>query len=204
MSARAAVAGALALAALAAPARAQQVEIVPLVGLGYTGGHDFDPVAPEVQQVGLAGGLSWGGRVGVSVFRDAQLELSWVQHQSAVELRSSSGGEGELFDMTIGQLHGGLAYQLGKSTWAVRPFVVGSAGLAFLGAPGLEGDTRFAWALGGGLKTRGDRRLGFELRFRYKFTDLGGEPSDPGCLPFGFCTGTMGQTELMAGLAIRL
>lgn len=35
-------------------------------------------------------------------------------------------------------------------------------------------------------------------------THLGGSASDPGCLPFGFCTCSLGQAEIMAGVVIRL
>ncbi len=197
-----ALAAVLALGALCAPVRAQEVEIVPLAGLGYSTGHDFDPVAPELQQVGLTGGLTWGGQIGVFVSGNTQLELSWVQHQSALNLRSARG-EAELFDMTIGQLHGGLAYHLGHSARALRPFVVASLGLAFLGAPGLGGDTKFSWALGAGVNTFGDGMVGLKLQARYKRTHLGGSASDPGCLPFGFCTASLGQAEVTAGIVLR-
>ncbi len=193
---------ALAALALAASVNAQEVEIVPLSSLGYSSGHTFDRMAPELQEVSLEGGLTWGGQLGVSVSDRAQLELSFVQHQSALTLRSERG-EDELFAMTNAQLHGGFVYHLGRSTSALRPFAVASAGVAFLGAPGLQSDARFSWALGAGVKALGERRVGLKLQFRYKRTHLGGSESDPGCLPFGFCRDSLGQTELMAGVVIR-
>ena len=195
----AAIATAVTLLATSTPARGQSMEVS---GLGaYTPSAGLESQAPELSAQKIAGGLTWGLQVGRLFTPRWGVELLWTQQRPALTIETSSGS-GDLFSMTIDQLHGNVVYHLGAADARLRPFVFGGLGATFFRAHDLESETKFSFGLGAGVKYFRWNAIGIRAHVRYKPTMLNDEDSSF-CDPFGFCQGTLQQVEFAAGGVIR-
>lgn len=185
---------------LAAPsAWAQRTEVTLLAGYTTAGG--IENKAPTVQELEIAGAFTWGLAAGHFFTPKLGVEASWSRQESALSL-ATSAGEAELFDLHVDQLHGSLAWQLGSEGARVRPFLLAGLGATIFSAQDLASETKFAWAVGAGLKWFPSRKVGARLQVRYNPTFLNDSSSDF-CDPFGFCQGWLHQLELTGGLSVR-
>jgi opacity protein-like surface antigen len=107
------------------------------------------------------------------------------------------------FNIDAGQLHGNFVYQFGDESAGVRPYVLGGLGATFFRSDNLQSETKFSWALGGGVKVYVDEQVGIKFQGKYNPTRLNDESSEPFCDPFGFCQSTLNQFELGVGLILR-
>ena len=194
------VAAALAVG-LASPAAAQSIEITPLLPLGYTTHSTIDHKAPGVQDLEASGGLTWGGQV--AYFRSDRIgvEVLWAQQETNVTMTTSTGSA-RLFDMTVGQLHGNVVYQLLRADVQLRPFVFGGLGATFFRASGLNSETKLSWTVGGGVKWFPIPRVGARVHVRYNPVRLN-DASSSVCDPFGFCQEALQRVEFAGGLVLR-
>ncbi|MCM2255440.1 MAG: porin family protein [Vicinamibacteria bacterium] len=185
--------------ALAAPAWAQDTEISLLAG--STTSADLDRKALQVGELKVGGGFTWG-LVATHFFTPRiGAELSWAHQDTALEMKAGTASEAfPLFEMELRQLHASVVYRF--SNGRVQPFLTAGLGAAFLGADDMGGETRLAWALGGGVKWYPWQRAGFRAQARFNPTRLADGDSDY-CDPFGFCQDSLRQFELTAGVAIR-
>ena len=183
----------------ASTAYAQRAE-VSILG-GYTTRGDIEMKAAGVQELQAGGGFTWGAGVGWFFTDHFGFEASWARQESAVTI-GTRDGSADLFDMNADLLHGSVVYRFGPGNARLVPFVSAGAGVAFLGADDLEGEAKFAWTLGAGLKWFVSERAGLRVQARYVPTMLNDESSDF-CDPFGFCQGSLQQFELMGGLTLR-
>jgi opacity protein-like surface antigen len=193
---------ALGLSLAAAPSRAQHVEVSPFLGLGYTTSGGLDSVAPGISALEVSGGLTWGGDATWFFGRRIGAGLSFAQQESRLRV-STASGSGDLFDLSIGQLHGTLTYQWGDDDTRLRPYALLGVGAAFLGASGIPGETKLSWAVGGGVKYYLSRKVGLKVQARYAATRLNDAEQAPFCDPLGFCSGTLDQGEFFGGLVLR-
>jgi opacity protein-like surface antigen len=189
----------LAFLLAAAPAFAQPTEIA-LLG-GYTTSGNIEKKAVGIQDLAVEGSFTWGVEAGHFFSDHVGAEVSWARQQSALSI-GTAAGSAELFDMKLGLLQGSFVYQFGARDARLKPFVLAGLGATFLGAEGLESETKFSWALGAGLKWFPGHRVGARVQARYAPTVLGDSSSDV-CDPFGFCQGTLHQFELLGGLVLR-
>ncbi len=192
----------LGLALSAAPAYAQRLEIAPLVSAGYTTAASLEKTAPEIDEVKVKGGFTWGGQLGYFFGRHLGLELSWAQQESALTLYTSSGSA-DLFDMNVGQLHGNFVYQWGDEGGRVRPYALVGLGATFFSAPDIPGEAKLSWAVGGGVKVFLHKNVGIKLQAKYNPTRLNDEQAGRFCDPFGFCSDSLRQGEFASGLVLR-
>jgi len=193
---------ALALAGLAAPARAQRIEIAPLTAAGYTTAGNIEKTAPGIESLKIKGGFTWGGQFDYFFGRNMGLEVSWAQQESSLTI-STRSGTADLFDVKVGQLHGNFVYQWGEEQAHLRPYAFAGLGATFFSAPDLEGETKLSWSFGGGLKAFFNKTVGIKLQARYNPTSLNDESAGSFCDPFGFCSNTLSQAEFMSGLVLR-
>ena len=184
---------------LAAPASAQRFEAAGLFGYTTSGG--LDPVARELESYEIGGGFTWAAEFGYFFSPHFGVEASWTQREGALTLATSSG-TGELFEIDLRQLLGNIVYQWGEENAKVRPFVLGGLGATFFGADDVPGETKLAWAVGGGAKFSLHRKLGVKVQARYNPTLLNDESSDF-CDPFGFCASSVSSFELLSGVVFR-
>jgi opacity protein-like surface antigen len=183
----------------ATPALAQGTE-VSLLG-GYTTSGDIDMKAAGIQELAVEGSFTWGLAAGHFFSDHIGFEASWSQQQSALAI-GNAAGSADLFDMQVGLLHGSLAYRFGAPDARLVPYVLAGAGVAFLSAEDLEGETKFAWTLGAGVKWFPSKPVGVRVQLRYVPVMLN-DDSSGFCDPFGFCQGSLSQFELMGGVVLR-
>ncbi len=187
--------------AFAVPARAQSWEVSGL--FGYTSKSAIDQVAPELDEVNVKDGITWGVQVARFLSPHWGAEGLWMQQRTGLEIESASG-KATLFDFTAGQLHGNVVYRFGVADARFQPFAFAGLGATFFRAEDLESETKFSLGFGGGLKYFVTRAVGVRGHVRYKPTMLNDDGEDDDfCDPFGFCQSTLQQFEVAVGAVVR-
>ncbi len=167
---------------------------------GFTPSVGLEP-APELTEVNIRGGFTWGVQ-GARFFTPRWgAEVVWMQQASALEV-GTSAGTADLFSITLAQLHANLVYQFGADGERLRPFVFGGAGATFLSADDLETATKASFGLGGGLKYFPWATVGVRGQIRYKPTWLDDDVEGV-CDPLGFCQAWLQPIELGVAVVIR-
>ena len=200
MSRLTAIAAGIVLLAPSAPASGQSWEASGL--LGYTPSVGLDRQAPELTQLDIRGGFTWGLQAGHLFTPRWGAELLWMQQGSALRLGTEAGAA-DLFTMTIQQLQGNVLYHFGNRDTKLRPFVFGGLGATFFSATELESETKLSFGLGGGVKYFPWKSIGARASFRYTPTMLNDDETVAFCDPFGFCQGSLQQIEFAVGAVVR-
>jgi opacity protein-like surface antigen len=190
---------AIAFVVAAAPVFAQRTEVALLAG--YTTSGSIDKKAAGISDLEVDGSFTWGVAASRFFSNHWGAEASWIQQQSGLTLGTSSASA-ELFDLTIGQLQGSVVYRFGTQGARLRPFVAAGLGAAFLSAPNLDSETKFSWAVGGGLRWFPSKTFGARLQARYTQIQLNDAAAGL-CDPLGFCQSSLHQFEMTGGLALR-
>jgi outer membrane protein W len=182
----------------AGSASAQSFEVSGLAGLTTAG--DLEP-APELTDVSVRGGFTWGIQ-GARFFTPRWgAEVVFTQQASGLEV-ATSAGTGTLYDITLSQLQANVVYQFGANDTQLRPFVFGGAGATFFSAHDLDSATKASFGFGGGLKYFPRATLGFRGQLRFKPTWLN-DDAEGVCDPFGFCQAWLQPLEIAGGVIIR-
>ena len=200
MSRLTAIAAGILLLALSAPASGQSWEASGL--LGYTPSVDLDRRAPELTQLDIRGGFTWGLQAGHLFTPRWGAEVLWMQQGSALRAVTEAGAT-DVFTMTIQQLHGNVLYHFGSRDTKLRPFVFGGLGATFFSATELEPETKLSYGIGGGVKYFPSKSIGARASFRYTPTMLNDDETVAFCDPFGFCQGSLQQIEFAVGAVVR-
>lgn len=182
------------------PAEAQGLEVSGL--LGYTSSVDLDRQAPQLDDVTLRGGLTWGVQGGWLFTPHWGVELLWTRHKSGLEIDTGED-TAELFDFNADLLHGNVLYHFGDERAPLRAFVFAGAGATIFSADDLQHETKLSFGLGGGVKYFPWRSIGLRGHIRYHPTLLDDEDSEPFCAPFGFCQNGLRQVEVAGGVVFR-
>jgi hypothetical protein len=183
----------------AAPAAAQSFEATALVGYTTPGSLEHD--ARTVEDLKLAGSVSWGASFGFFLSPRLEVEASWSRLDSGIVLSTAEASQ-EMFDLTLDHIHGNVVYHLGEADSRIRPFLTGGAGAAIFGATDLESETKLSLHIGAGVKWQLWDRVGAQLQGKYVPTYLNDQDSDF-CDPFGFCQSWLQQFELTGGVVFR-
>jgi opacity protein-like surface antigen len=200
MNRRTAVAAAIILFMLSARASAQSWELSGLAA--YTPSVALDRRAPELSQLDLRGGFTWGVQGARSLTPHWSAEVLWTE-QSSAQQTGTDAGTTPLFTMTIRQLHGNVVHDFGGAAARLRLFVFGGVGATFFSADDFESETKLSFGLGGGVKYFPWKAIGLRGHVRYKATMLNDEDAGDVCLPFGFCQGSLQQFEFAVGAVVR-
>jgi outer membrane protein W len=186
----------LMIAARSAPAQSWEASglasFTPSVGL--------EP-APELTDVSIRGGFTWGVQAARFFTPRWGAEVVWTLQDSALEV-STPEGAGDLYGITLSQLHANLVYQFGADGERLRPFVFGGGGATFLAVDDLETATKASFGLGGGLKYFPWARVGVRGQILYKPTWLN-DNAEGVCEPLGFCQAWLQPIELGVAVVIR-
>ena len=181
----------------ASPLFAQKVEVSGL--FGYTLSEGVPINAPAVNgvvytEVDPASSMSYGFTFGVFVTPHTEIEFLWSRQSTQLLVH---GGAATLSgDMNVDTYHGNLVYNLGDPEAMVRLFALVGLGVnsySSVAFPSrtVPGNTRFSWALGGGIKAFPSKNFGVKGQVRwsptYIKTDGYGWWCDPywGCVPVG-------------------
>lgn len=195
--------GAIAIAALlwsAVPAAAQEVELSALGG--YTFGVAFDDHAPEIDDAGIGGGVTFSFQGAWFFTPRWGVEASWSQQFSAYQIESG-GDTVDVHDMSIYKILGNVVYRFGEADARLQPYVFGGIGSAFLSARDLGTESKLSFALGAGLKYFRWPGIGLVGRFRFTPIMTNDTGSADFCDPFGYCQSTLRQIDLMGGVVFR-
>jgi opacity protein-like surface antigen len=185
--------------AAAVPARAQSIEVSPLVG--YASAVAIDRTAAGVDELEIKGGFTWAGSV--TYLLSEHIGLEGVFSQQATAVRITSGDlSADLFDMTISQVLGNVVYQPLERNATLQPYLFGGAGISVLTASDIDAETKFAWNAGAGIKWLPTAVLGGRFQVRYKATQVNDDATAV-CNPFGFCQGALSQFEFAGGIVLR-
>jgi outer membrane protein W len=191
----------LSMSLVCAPtAHAQSWEIAAMTG--YVLPVDFADTARQVDSAGIAGGITYGF-AGSYLFKDRWgAEVSWNAQSSAYQIKVDDVS-GDLFSMTIHQVHGNLIYQFGRSGSRVQPFAFAGAGTTFFVATDIPMETHFSLGAGGGIKVYPWNGVGLRAQLRYRPTWLNDKGAGDFCDPFGFCQSTLRQLEFSGGVTFK-
>lgn len=188
------------LLALTAPVRAQSWEVSGLAG--YTPSSALDRRAPELRQLDISGGFTWGVQGARFFAPQWGAEVLWMQEMSAQRVGTSTGSA-DLFALTAEQLQGNFVYRFGGSEAPLQPFAFAGIGATFFRADDVASETKLSLGFGGGVKYFFSRFVGVRGHVRYKPTMLNDTASGDFCDPFGFCQGSLQQFEFAAGAVLR-
>jgi hypothetical protein len=192
-------------------ARAQTVEITPLVGYRIGGAVSTaagaGPAASSVQYEVKDSG-SFGVHVGFRVAEDGEIELLYSRQNTRLETGGLFMGE-PLFDLALESWQAGGNYLFGEEGSRLRPYVGVGLGVTRLlpGPASLQDETRFCASFAGGVKVWLGRHLGLRLEARGFFTVLESDSdtfcgSGEGCL-IHVSGSDIDQGEFRAGLVLR-
>ena len=193
------IAGVIA-ALIAIPAAAQSTELGMMAG--FTPAVSLDRHAPELEGVGLDGGVTFSINGARFLGEHWGVGVEWAQQFSAFAIETADT-DTTLYDMSIAQFHGYAVYRFGGAAAKMRPFAFGGAGTTFLWARDLESETKLSFRLGGGLAYFVSQSLAIEGRVSYKPTMMNDSDAAEFCDPFGFCQSTLQQFEFAAGVKFR-
>jgi hypothetical protein len=186
--------------AASSPARAQSWEVSGFIG--NTPSTDLERRAPELDELAIRGGFTWGAQAARLLTSQWAAEVLWTEQSSALEI-GTAAGTADLFLMKVRQLQGNAVYHFGAASARLKPFAFAGLGATFFSAADLQSETKFSWGFGGGVKYFPWEGRGFRVHFRYKPTALNDEDAGDLCDPFGFCQSTLQQVEFAAGALIR-
>ena len=162
--------GLLGMLLVASAAGAQKVELTPFIGYQFgdwfTEWDDWDGHDTDVED-----SETYGLLVDFAINRHAQIELLYSRQDTAFDT-SRFHGPATSLDLDVEYFQVGFLWQwIPKEE--VRPFVVGSLGVASLDPERGRGDTGFATSVGGGVKLLFNEHVGarFEGRVYTAFID---------------------------------
>ena len=158
------VASAILLVCPATLVRAQSWEASGLVG--YTPSSALDRRAPELSQLDLSGGFTWGVQGARFFTPHWGAEALWMQQSSAQRI-GTAAGSADLFTLTAGQLHGNVVYRFGGADARLQPFAFAGLGATFFRSDDVPSETKFSLGFGGGVKY-----FFFRLRWRARARSL--------------------------------
>lgn len=185
---------------LTSPIQAQSWEVSGLAG--YTPSSALDRRAPELTDLDVSGGFTWGVQAGRFFTPLLGAEVLWTRQSSALRIGTAAGAA-DLFTMTAGQLQGNVVFRFGGADTRLQPFAFAGLGAAFFHANEVPSETKLALGVGGGVKYFFTRSVGVRGHVRYKSTVLNDTSSVDFCDPFGFCQGTLQQFEVAVGAVVR-
>ncbi len=192
------------------PARAaspqdRSFEMTPFYG--YRFGGDLGS-AEGADSLKVAESSCYGILLDWEVEKDAFVELRYSRQPTELQARGSAFGAGlaTVADMNVEHYFLGGTYQW-ESQSQFRPFVSADLGVARFSPSGSGSDTRFAFALGGGVKVPMAKHLGLRFDGRWVVNRISGD-TEIYCTSLGQCLvladGTFfSQIELTAGLTLR-
>jgi opacity protein-like surface antigen len=181
------------------------VEITPFYG--YRFGGDIDHIE-DAGGAEVSEGNSYGIMVDIEVEKDGFIELRYSRQSSELKATDSDFGTGKVTvaDIDVDHWMVGGTYQWEVSS-PVRPFVSADLGVVHFSPQGSDGETRFAFGIGAGVKLPISDHLGLRFDGRWVASRLSGE-SDFFCSSNGSCLvvseGTFfDQFEFTAGLSFK-
>jgi len=196
---------------LVGTASAQSFEITPFVGGQTNGGLDLSTT--RFRRIEVGNGLSYGVSAGYLLGDHYGLEFMWNHNESDTVAEPLGGGNDvKVFGLSTNQYLGNFIFHVTDRESAMRPFVLIGLGATHLSTDRsvVSSTTRFAAALGGGVKFNFSRHFGARAQAKWSptyitTTNNGGYWCDPfwgGCWLVGN-DHYLHEFDLNAGLTFR-
>ncbi len=186
------------------------IEVTPFIGGQINGGMDLSTTL--YNRLDVQNGLNYGVSAGYQIGKFTSVEFTWNHNQADAVAQSNSGGaDRKVFSLNTNQYLGDFLVHFKDSESRLRPFVLLGAGATNL-APDrnhIDSITRFAWALGGGVKYNFSKHLGVRLQAKWSpmyittaTTGIWCDPFWAGCWAKGDSI-FLQQFDTTAGLTFR-
>jgi hypothetical protein len=172
---------------------------------GYTTPGSLEMGDTGLTDVSVTGGLTWGGQLGFEAREGFTFEVSYMQQESHISVANT-----DVLGLAVGQLHGNFLFEKIAYGSKARPYFLLGAGVTFFNPDGgFDGESRFSFSLGAGVKTKMSDKLGFKLQGKYNPTYLQDEWGGTWCDPFYGCYAIadpeyLDQGEFTAGFTYNL
>jgi len=215
------VASALFLAPTVAAAQMQGIEISGWGGWTFSdgvSGQAFTAGDGNIyNRVDPQDSYSYGFSIAFLARQDVEIGFLWNQQQSILEVSGTTTKE--VGDMTVNNYHGYAAWSYGRRSSRVRPYFLFGMGatdpgkVSFADTLGnsreIDGDSRFSFTLGAGVKAYTRGALGARFGVRFTPTYVKSDASGYWCDPFWGCYVVgdpqyANQWEFHGGLLLRL
>jgi opacity protein-like surface antigen len=164
---------------------AQNVEITAHGGGVTNGGLDLSTT--QFDRIDVDNGSIYGASLGYLFGEHSSAEFQWNHTHSDVTAERIGGGfSPKLFSLNQNQYMGNYLFHFSGRESKLRPFVLLGLGANHMtpSRAGVEGITRFAWAIGGGAKYNMSKHFGLRADLRYSPTYLTTTSGGYWCDPF--------------------
>lgn len=160
---------------IASGAAAQSVELTPFAGYQFGGTFiDHFDDGFTVDDIDVEESESFGLMLDIAITENAQIELLYSLQETELETPRFFGTRTS--DLDVEYFHVGFLWQWIPNE-KIRPFVVGSLGVASFDLAGVGDETAFSQSVGGGVKVLANKHFGvrFEGRMYSTLVDEGDE-----------------------------
>jgi opacity protein-like surface antigen len=192
-------------------AREPKIEIGGYVGGQINGGADLSTTI--FRRLEVRNGVNYGLTLGFLVGEHGGVEFQWNHNKADTVGQPIGGGTSvKLFELTNNQYMGNFLFHFSGREAKMRPFLLLGLGASNLSTDrsGVQGSTRFTFAVGGGAKYNVGKHFGLRGQLRYAPTYLtttnnGGYWCDPfwgGCWVVGN-SHYLNEFDATAGITFR-
>lgn len=191
-------------------AAAQNFEITFQVGGQVNGGTDLS--TSLFNRIEVANSVNYGITTGYLVGEHYGVEFQWNHNSADTSGQIGGVSSANLFSLNQNQYMGNFLFHFTPREAKMRPFLFFGLGANALSASvsGVNGSTRFAYALGGGAKYNASRHIGLRGQVRWAPTYLtttsnGGYWCDPfwgGCWVVGN-SHYLHEFDITGGITLR-
>jgi opacity protein-like surface antigen len=191
-----------ALAGSSSRSLAREIYISPMAGYSTAGSLELGEA--DLDEVTIEGGPTWGGQIGFSAKPGFTFEASYMQQESHLAVAGV-----DVIGLKVGQLHGNFLFEKIGYGNTTRPYFLLGLGATFFNPDrDFDGESRFSFALGAGVKIDASDKLGLKIQGKYNPTYLDEDWGGVWCDPF-YCYQVadpdyLDQGEFTAGLTYKL
>jgi len=185
------IAVALVIVALLAPSTAvvaqeKKWELSGNVGYKFGGGFETRRLDEDLKG-SFQAGVNYGASIGYNFNPQFMLEAAWNRQDSALDVQPLSGGnKTEAFGLNIDQYHGNFIWHAYNRNPNFKPYFLLGLGATTFSPKGvdIDSETKFSFALGGGMKYATSDSFGLKLQGRWTPTYINSSPGGIWCDPF--------------------
>ena len=184
-------------------------EVQPYVGFKWGGSTGVAPNITGVNKISLDSSVAYGVSATFNATPHFGVEFLWNRQPTQAAANLVTGGFlRPKTSVTVDQLYGDMLFSpLGGHETKLQPFILVGFGGSIIAGKG-SSITKFAYALGGGVKYFFSEHLGARLQIRYAPTYLYSTSGGIWCTWYGFCYSVpndhyLNQGDITGGLIVR-
>ncbi len=159
------------IAILSTMSFAQRKEL--MVFAGYRTGGSFNVTSTDYLTFEIDDGFNFGLALGLMISPVTEIEFMWSQTNSQLSgyLITPLLDKGAVFDIHTSQFHFNFLFLFPQGNTKIVPYFMFGLGLTYADPKGEpNGETRFSYSLGGGVKAMVNERVGIRLQAKWNPT----------------------------------